>query len=183
MLIDSDEIRVLKILVRKLDSIDIPYMISGSIAANFYAQPRMTRDIDLVIELSEEKISLIYDSLKKDFYIDKDVVRRAASREGMFNVIHNETLVKVDFIIKKKSEYRLLEFRRKIKHKINDTEICLVSPEDLILSKLYWARDSLSEIQLRDARNILKGVENIDREYMENWARKLNIIDLLESIQ
>lgn len=76
----------------------------------------------------------------------------------MFNIIHNEKLVKVDFIIRKKSEYRKLEFGRRRKVTVAGAQFSLVSPEDLVISKLFWAKDSHSEVQFTDVRNILEDV-------------------------
>ena len=61
---------------------------------------------------------------------------------------------------------------------LEDMDIYVVAPEDLILSKLYWARDSLSELQLGDVKNLLNGVEKLDEDYLEEWARYLKIEEL-----
>ena len=53
----SEELEVLKEVARRLTGAGIPYMITGSIAANFYSVPRMTLDIDLVIELPDAGVA------------------------------------------------------------------------------------------------------------------------------
>ena len=97
-----NELDVLRIVVKRLESAGIPYMITGSTAANFYTTPRMTRDIDIVIEVEGENTETLFFLFASDFYIDKDSIRNAIHNRQIFNIIHNEGLVKVDFIIKKK---------------------------------------------------------------------------------
>jgi len=177
----SDELEVLKIVANKLDSAGIKYIISGSVAANFYAQPRMTRDIDIVIWVTAFNADSVYDLFKEDFYIDKDSVDEAIRNMGMFNIIHNELVVKVDFIVAGDSEYNKMRLKRKKINVVEGVSLSIISPEDLILSKLLWAKDSHSEIQFRDVRNVLAFNKNrLDLSYLEEWAAKLTVKSLLE---
>lgn len=177
----SDELGVLKIVAKRLDSARIRYIISGSVAANFYAQPRMTRDIDIVIWATAFNADRVYNLFKEDFYIDKDSVDEAISNTGMFNIIHNELVVKVDFIVASDSEYNKMKLQRRKIHTVEGVDLPIISPEDLILSKLLWAKDSHSEMQFRDVRNILVFNKNgLDFSYLENWAVKLAVKNLLE---
>ncbi|MDD3880300.1 MAG: hypothetical protein PHP26_10010, partial [Syntrophomonas sp.] len=94
------EIQILKLVITKLEELNIPYMLSGSLAGSFYAQPRMTRDIDIVIELAAEQIAKITEIFSGDFYIDEDDVNEAVRLQSMFNIIHYQAIVKIDFIIR-----------------------------------------------------------------------------------
>mgnify|MGYP001563033907 CR=1 FL=1 len=154
----TSESDIIKELVKRLDTAGIPYMFTGSIAANFYTVPRMTRDIDIVIELKETDAERMYNIFEKDFYIDKDMILKAIKKDGMFNIIHYQSVFKVDFIIRKENPYRIEEFRRKRRIPFENTALYITAPEDLILSKLYWAKESMSELQLNDVRNLLKSV-------------------------
>lgn len=90
----------------------------------------------------------------------------------------NEAVIKVDFIVRKSSEYRLVECARRKKVSLGGFEVFLVSREDLALSKLVWAKDSWSEIQLRDVKNLV--AESCDESYLASWARKLGVSKLLD---
>jgi hypothetical protein len=138
----SDELDVLKSVAVRLGGAGIPYMVTGSMAANFYAVPRMTRDIDIVVELSERDVDRVTQLFQQDYYIDRDMVQRAVRDHAMFNMIHNALVVKVDCVVRKETEYRREEFARRRALFIADQEIFIVSPEDLILSKLDWAKES-----------------------------------------
>ena len=170
-----DEIRVLKIVVKRLESARIPYMITGSIAANFYTTPRMTRDIDIVIEVEEKDAETLFSLFSSDFYVDKNSIRNAIHNKQIFNIIHREGIVKVDFIIRKDTNYRNLEFKNRRSIVFERQKIFIVSPEDLILSKLFWARESLSEMQIRDVNNLFKTIHNLDRGYIEKWVHELEL--------
>ena len=97
----SEELEVLKIVTERLSRADISYMVSGTMAANYYTVPRMTRDIDVVIELKQTDIDKFVGLFQGDFYINKETVQKEVLRQGIFNLIHNQHVIKVDFIIKK----------------------------------------------------------------------------------
>jgi len=156
-----DEFKIFQVAVDRLNSARIPYMISGSVAMNYYTQPRMTRDIDIVIALSDVNIQKFCDIFRDDFYLDINTIKEAVKNEKMFNIIHLEEVIKIDFIIRKSSEYRKFEFERRKKIKIDDQEVFITTIEDLILSKLAWAKESYSEIQLLDVKNLLQENANL----------------------
>ncbi|HUK55468.1 MAG TPA: nucleotidyltransferase [Nitrospiria bacterium] len=170
---------VLKIVTQRLESAGIRYMVTGSIAANFYTIPRMTRDIDIIIEVGEEKVEELFSLFSNDFYVDRDVMRHALQSKGMFNIIHREGVVKVDFIVRKDSEYRRVEFERRRSIEFEGGRILVASPEDLILSKLDWAKDSRSEMQIRDVKNLLQ-TPGLDRRYILKWVAKLGLQEVYQ---
>jgi hypothetical protein len=177
-----EEIEILELVTKRLEENNVAYMISGSMALNFYGQPRMTRDIDVVIELTISDVDKICDAFKNDFYVDKKMIKDAFTSVGMFNIIHLEKMIKIDFIIKKTSDYRIEEFNRKKYVKFNHFYLYIVSPEDLILSKLFWAKDSHSEMQLKDIKNVLDNVRELDFDYLKMWAKNLDVDKLLDEV-
>jgi hypothetical protein len=179
----SEESKVLKEVCKRLESGKIPYMITGSIASNFYSIPRMTRDIDIVIEIHKQDANRMETLFKDDFYIDQDTINEAIQQHGMFNILHNESVIKIDFIIRKNNEYRQLEFQRKKQAEFEDQKIWIVSPEDLILSKLFWAKDSYSEMQLKDIENLLRLVKGLDISYIQKWIKVLGLEEIYKRAQ
>ncbi len=176
----SEELEVLKELARRLDEIGIAYMVTGSTAANFYAVPRMTRDIDIVVELSDRDIGKFVSAFEKDHYLEPETVREAVKNKGMFNLIHDKYLFKLDFVVRKDTPYRRKEFSRRKRISVDGQNLYVVAPEDLILSKLEWAKDSESEFQLRDVRNLLQSVRRLDRRYLTRWAKQLSVLSLYQ---
>jgi hypothetical protein len=178
----SEELEVLKEVTELLDRGKIPYMVTGSMATNFYTVPRMTRDIDIVVELAEKDLSRFISLFESDYYLDSETVRGAVKDRGMFNLIQNEYVIKIDFVVRKDTPYRRREFGRRKKVTIDDHNIYVVAAEDLILSKLVWAKDSRSELQLLDVRNLLKSVKRLDRRYLARWAKELGIESLYREV-
>lgn len=179
----TSESDLIKELVKRLDTAGIPYMFTGSIAANFYTVPRMTRDIDIVIELKGDDADKLHSLFEKDFYADKDMILEAIRKEGMFNIIHYQSVFKIDFILRKNNSYRIEEFKRRKKITFEDAELYITSPEDLILSKLYWAKESMSELQLNDVRNLLKSVREVDEDYLKQWTDYLGVGEIYRKVK
>ena len=153
-------------------------MLSGSVALSLYAVPRMTRDIDIVIALGAEDVGPLVALFENDFYIDAEMVSNAVSRRHMFNVIHDSTVSKLDFIVRKDTAYRVEEFSNRRRVKLGSREVWTVGPEDLVLSKLVWARDSESARQLDDVRSVLTACR-LDESYLSRWAVELGVADAL----
>ena len=142
----SEQLDVLKLVAERLQRADVAYMISGSMALNYYAQPRLTRDIDIVVALRLEDAERVTSLFAVDFYIDADAVRLAIAQLGMFNMIHYDHVMKVDFIVRKDTPYRQEEFARRSAVDINGVTMWLATAEYLLLSKLVWAIESHSEM-------------------------------------
>ena len=179
----GDELTILRRVTAELDSAGIQYMVTGSIALAVYAEPRMTRDADLVIELAASDVDRFVDLFEPEFHCDRDRIREAAVRRSMFNLIHTKTIVKIDCVVRKDTEYRLEEFRRRRRVMVDGQPMVVVSAEDLVLSKLDWARDSRSEIQLRDVRLVLDAQPGLEWDYMAHWAGVLGLTALLEEVR
>lgn len=178
----SEELEVLKDVVRRLDDLGIPYMLTGSFAANFYTVPRMTRDIDLVVELDAGHVPPFAREFEREFYCDDQMINGAVRQKSLFNLVHHHSMLKIDFIIRKDAAYRKMEFSRRKLIEVGGQKLWVVSPEDLILSKLVWAKDSLSDMQLRDVRNLLAGVPTLDKLYLEEWVRALGLSDIYKRV-
>jgi len=178
----SEELEVLKLVAGRLEALGIPYMLTGSLALSYYAIPRMTRDIDLVVEAREKDAARLLEAFKEDFYIDTGAVQQAIAGRGMFNAVHLPYSLKVDFIICGDSPYQRLEMSRRRIADLGDMRICIISPEDLLLSKLLWAKMSRSELQLNDVRSLIENVADLDRAYVEEQSAGLGVSGLLEEL-
>jgi len=172
------ELAVLSDVVSRLESAGFDYMLTGSVAMNYYAEPRMTRDIDIVVALARTDSGKIIETFADTYYLSEDAVLSALRDQKMFNLVHYESVVEVDLIVKKESEYRRLEFDRRQPIQVGELAVWIVSREDLILSKLSWAQDSHSEMQLKDVRNLLATQPDLD--YLRKWSKQLGLELLLQ---
>jgi len=176
----DEQLEFVKDIARRLDGAGIPYMLTGSMAMAVYTVPRMTRDIDVVVEIAQGDVERFTRLFSEDCYIEEDRVREAASSRTMFNVIHNEWIIKADFIVRKDDRYHELELSRRRHVDVAGTRVAIVAPEDLILSKLVWGKESGSELQRRDVVALIQGVKELDWPYLEQWAVTLGVADQLK---
>ena len=165
---------LLAYITSELDKRRIEYMVSGSLAMNAYASARMTRDIDIVIQLNVENIDSFSEIFRGEYYFHKPSVEEEITRQGMFNIIDFKTGFKVDFIILKHDLYRETEFNRKQRSDVFGTEIWVVTLEDLIISKLIWTNQMFSSQQILDVQNLIDN-KDLDRDYVKYWCNKLRL--------
>ena len=174
-------------VVKAFEKIGASYYLGGSVASSAYGIARATLDVDLVADLSAQHVNPLTEMLKSDYYIDKEMILDAIKRHSSFNLIHLETMLKVDIFIIKDRPYDGVAFQRKRKDTLDEeqgaAEFYLASPEDIILNKLEWFQmgGKVSERQWHDVLGIMKVQrELMDKEYLRRWAAELGISDLLE---
>ncbi len=177
MSLADDQERILKDCTERFDRLGIEYMLTGSMAMLHYAVGRMTRDIDIVIDISNRHTRVFIDEFEPDYYVPHNRVRDSISRKFMFNLLHQETVVKIDCVVRKDTEFQKKAFERRKNIEFGDFNVWTITKEDLILSKLNWAKDTRSEMQMRDVTNMLR--TEYDENYVNYWADKLNIEGLL----
>jgi hypothetical protein len=173
----------LKRLVKVLGDCSVPYMVTGSFGSSFHGQPRATRDVDVVIAATEKQLLRFVESLGQDYYVSVEAVRSALADNSMFNIIDNQSGWKVDFILRKDRPFSRQEFERKCVIKLKGIDVWVASPEDIILAKLEWAKDSRSEQQFRDALGVaVVQWSSLDVDYLHKWARELSVEDPLRRV-
>ena len=181
MLTSTPELLALRDVCARLDRAGIAYMLTGSLAMSFYARPRMTRDIDLVVVLESAKVEQLTAALGADYHADAGAIAAALRGGRLWNIIHVPSVVKIDLIPRKDTAYRRAEFERRRRVELAGVPLWIVSVEDLILSKLDWSRESRSEQQRRDVGLLLKAP--LDRAYLDEWAARLDLNGLLREVE
>jgi len=179
----DEQLAVLARVVSVLRSLGIGHMVSGSIAGSYYSRPRMTREIDIVIDLVPAVAPTLADALAPEFYCDAGALVRAAERRSMTNAIHDETLLKIDFIVRKDDAYHREEFARRVERLLGDVSVDLVTAEDLVLAKLLWLQQGASPVQRLDLTHLVRDVADLDWSYIDRWAADLGIDRLLAEIR
>ena len=169
-----------------LENLGIPYLIGGSLASTLHGMIRTTQDSDIIAEMRPEHIRPFVSSLENDFFIDEEMIANAVQRDSSFNILHRETMFKVDIFIPYPRSFQQSQLARAQRQDFElDTKMSAIfaSAEDTILSKLEWYRmgGETSERQWRDILGILKTrAGDLDLEYLKKWAKDLNVADLLE---
>lgn len=174
-------------IVEILHDLKIPYAITGGFAVSVWGHPRSTNDIDIIVEMTEKNVKPLVGkiaALKKDIYADEDMVRDAMERKSEFNFIDPDMGIKVDFFVLANNAYNKLKIKRAIMQDVFDvTKAYFVSPEDLILGKLLWGKESNSWKQREDVKTVLRNSKiKLDYNYIRGWAEKQGTSDILSEL-
>lgn len=161
------------------DKLRLPYLVTGGMAVLVWGRPRFTADIDIVVEIKPADVEGLVKALR-DFgqagYIDEDVAYETVKRGGEFNFVDGVTGVKVDFWVSNSGDFDLSRFKRRSAKEILGHGIYFTSPEDLILSKLKWFKESRSNRHLEDAESVLQmSGDSLDFEYLKMWIERLGL--------
>ena len=182
-----DILLAIKPVTQAFDQLSIPYYIGGSIASSVYGVARATMDVDIIADLALTQVSSLVKLLQDQYYIDERMINNAVTSVSSFNLIHLETMMKVDVFVQKKDAYHRSAIARKVTDRLveddPDSVVYLSSPEDVILSKLCWheAGNRASERQWLDVLGVIKiQSDSLDKEYLVNWSSTLGVCDLLK---
>ena len=176
--------RLLIDIINLLNSLDIPYYLTGSWALSYYAQPRSTHDIDFVVNLSQNDITKFYNAFDKDRYmISEKSIKDAIYYRTQFQVTDRQTGFWIDFWIPKEDEFNKAIFIRKKKVKLFNLHTWLPTVEDLIILKLLWSNISGgSKIQRDDIKALFAFQKDLDNKYIEKWINRLNLKEEYDKI-
>ena len=177
----SELVGFIRELTTLLGSAGVEYMITGSLASTYYAEPRSTVDVDVVAAASSSNLVEFVRSLDKERFYAPDVETVISSSQ--FNVISLTSSWKLDVIVRKSRPFSVMEFERRQRVNLLGIHTFIATPEDVVLAKLEWAKSSESERQLRDAKSIIEVQgEALDLAYLRQWAEELSVSVALERL-
>ncbi len=174
----QNQIDIVRDISTRLDMAQIGYMLTGSMAMNGYGLPCVPHNLDFVIALRPANVEVMVRLFSPDYDISREAVDSAIAQQSFFNFFHRKSRIKVNCIVCQQINYRLMEFSRRQRVKFENFKTWIVSKEDLIISKLHWARKSRSPRHLRDVENL--AATGCDTSYIERWTRALGIFMLWE---
>ena len=172
------QLELLRAAVAMLDEAGIPYMVVGSYASTFHGEPRMTRDIDVVVDPTHKSIMLLLELVDRDRFYVSDAEAALVNR-SMFNLIEPQSGWKVDFVIRRDRPFSETEFERRFLAKVAGVDVYMATAEDTMLAKLEWGLASGSDRQMDDVI-VLARNQDLDWDYLEHWAEVLGVSDELE---
>lgn len=173
-------------VVGALESLQIEYMVTGSLASSLQGEPRATHDIDLVVDVQLAKAKrLVREFPGPDYYVSESAVQEAVRHKKMFNLLDTCEGDKIDFWLLTPEPFDQTRFARRIADEIMGMRVHVSTPEDTILAKLRWAQDSGgSEKQFGDALSIYEvQFQQLDLAYLERWSKELEIESLWKQLQ
>ena len=182
---DTEQTQVNLLVVRAFESLRIPYYLGGSMASSIHGIYRATADADFVAAVRPHHAEPLVAILHPAFYADLEAIRTAAASSRSFNVIHLETMLKVDVFVARTDPFSLMQMRRRVFQAVSADDrikIHVASAEDTVLAKLQWYREGgeVSDRQWNDVLGVLKVQgPTLDRAYLREWALELKLTDLL----
>lgn len=171
---------LIALFVRPLNQLRIPYMVTGGVASVVYGEPRLTRDIDLVIELRPRDARRFAEAWSaEEFYVPPvEVIEEESGRpaHGHFNVIHHQSAMRADVYLPGSDALNAWAFAHKVVRRIEDDEVFLAPIEAVMLSKLRYYQMGKSDRHLRDIHQMLRiSGDLVDRPELERWAARLGV--------
>lgn len=179
----TDVTSVSAALAEALERAGIQYFVGGSVASSVHGAPRFTRDLDVVVDLSEARVPAFVEAAGPDFDIDEESLREEARRRGSWNIFHVPSMLKIDLFFLKGDPFSANQLARRVSIEITPgKKVYFASPEDTILRKLLWHREGneSSGQQIPDVVAVLKVKRGeLDVDYLDQWAARLGVADLL----
>lgn len=181
-----DIIEVTLKVVRVFEKLGVAYHIGGSLASSAFGIARSTLDVDIVADIKPEQVTDLSENLREEFYADSEMILNAIQKQSSFNLIHLETLFKVDIFPLKSHPFDQQAFSRRLRRALSEDasrQLFFATPEDIILHKLTWykAGEEVSDRQWNDVQGVLKVQgDQLDMVYLNHWAKELGISELLE---
>jgi hypothetical protein len=177
-------------VVAAFEAMGVPYFVAGSVASMAYGVMRTTLDVDVVADLRVEHVRPLAAALADAYYADAELIADAVRERASFNLIHLETMFKVDVFVLKRDAYDQQAFARALRRHLEDApggpEVSVEAPEDVILNKLRWYElgGRVSEWQWDDLIGVLRvNASGLDHTYLQRWARDLGLAELLTRAQ
>jgi len=180
-----EPIAVALLVAQRLESLGVRYLVGGSVATSLLGLPRATLDADLVADLEPEHVGPLIESLNDGFYADEDAMRDAVRRRSTFNLIHLESVFKVDIFVMRRDPYSQEEMVRRLRVNVGGVPsqaLFVATAEDMVLQKLAWFRQGggVSDRQWNDVLGLVKTRGALlDRAYLDRWAPDMDLSELL----
>jgi hypothetical protein len=179
-------INLLQIVAEVCTRLELPYFVTGSVAAGLFSEPRLTNDVDIVVDLNPHNVAEFCNQFDPEiYYVSVDAARQAVTSHSQFNILHPDSGFKIDIMIPEESAYSRNRFARARAVKLVSGIVVMAStPEDVILKKLEYWREGGSEKHVRDIASLLRvGGKDIDRYYLDQWALRLGLQETWEEMK
>ncbi|PYJ74382.1 MAG: hypothetical protein DME72_03065 [Verrucomicrobia bacterium] len=169
--------------IRRLNRAQIAYLLTGSMASNYWGIPRTTHDLDFVVQLPVQSIPSLLHEFRDDFYLDEPAVRAALAPPYQFNAIDRRSALKIDFWMLRSDPFEISMFERRLRVSFLGELTWIATAEDVILHKLYWDSLTPSERQISDAAGVVAvQSDSLDPAYLQQWAGELRVSEKLNKL-
>lgn len=177
------EVEFLVDVLGRLNTARVDYMLTGSMASNFWGIPRTTHDLDFVLLMKPDQVSRLVSVFEPGFFIQAESVRSAFRPPFQFNVLDEQSALKADFWLLRNDAFEQVAFGRRVQVALFGVSAWVATAEDVILHKLYWNKITPSERQLGDAAGVYAVQSaSLDVAYLRRWAASLGVQQTLDDL-
>lgn len=169
-----------------MTAVGVPHLVGGSVASTLHGEPRATLDVDFATHLEPRHVEPLVALLEDDFYLDRPSILAAIQHRSSFNLVHRQTMVKVDVFVRPREGHFGAEMSRAVRVQPvpeHEGALLVATPEDTILQKLRWyaLSDETSDRQWRDVLGVVRtSGPGLDLVHLRRWAAELSVSALLE---
>lgn len=170
-------------VLARLGGTGIDYMLTGSMASNYWGIPRTTHDLDFVLVMQPDQVEGLVAAFEPGFFVQHDSVCSAFRPPFQFNILDEQSALKADFWLLQDNDFEVTAFRRRVQVILFDVSAWVTTAEDVILHKLYWHSLTPSDRQLGDAAGVF-AVQggSLDLRYVRQWAAALHVETELDAL-
>ncbi len=182
----NETLRVTLELAGILEDLGIDYLVGGSVASSLHGIPRATQDVDMLARMEQSHVGPLVDKLGEQYYWDEKAIRHAVRQKGTFNLIHLNSMFKIDVFVCSDDKLLLEEMSRAKKVTVSEDPIRTLrvsDAADIVVQKLLWYEQGgrVSERQWNDVMGVLKvSGRELDLEYARKWAKEKGLEELLD---
>jgi hypothetical protein len=167
----------------RLNRSGLAYMLTGSMASNYWGIPRTTHDLDFVLLMQPSDVATLVDAFRDGFFLQPESVRQAFQPPHQFNAIDDLSALKIDFWLLRDDPFERSAFARRLEATLFGATAWITTAEDAILHKLYWNKLTPSERQLADAAGVYAvQADSLDTAYLREWAPVLRVQTELDAL-
>jgi len=167
----------------RLNAAGVDYMLTGSMASNYWGIPRTTHDLDFVLVMKPDQVNVLVAAFDTGFFIQPESVRSAFQPPFQFNVLDEQSALKADFWLLRTDTFEQTAFGRRLQVNLFGISAWIAGAEDVILHKLYWNSLNPSDRQLGDAAGVYAvQAAALDSDYLQRWAPALGVQAELDAL-
>jgi hypothetical protein len=167
-----------------LNEHQLPYMLVGSLATNFYCVPRSTQDGDIVVQANPAQIARGLIKVHSDIHFDPQLSFESITATKKVVLQADKLEFEIELFELGIDEHDQARFARRIRVDTMDRSVWIASLEDMIVTKLRWSQHAGREKDISDARNLI-GVQRdqVDWPYVEVWCDRHGTRELLNRLR
>jgi hypothetical protein len=165
------------------EQLHIPYVAVGALSVNVYSPPRLTHDADFVVQLRDIPMNEIVRALGTDFELEAQMSFETITATSRYRLRHRASEFLIELFLLSDDAHDRARFDRRMRLQVGDSDVFVLTVEDLIITKLRWSRQGKRPKDTQDIKSVLSvQLENIDLNYIRLWCNIHGTTELFEKL-